>query len=215
MLNTPLKNIRFVTGLSQIGQLDQWFSDHKHFGGVCFVGRSNVGKSTLINSLFGAKIARVSKSPGKTREINIYGLEENTPGQNTSPIYFFDLPGHGYAQVAKSVLQNWQTLIDKFFCALPTHAVIINVQDARRLWQKSDQGFFQYFQNFPNKMVLVCNKIDKLKTQKEKIIFARTKAHLMKNPKIVGIFSVSAKQGRSLEELHASLTGFLWEDKNS
>ena len=85
-----------------------------------FIGRSNVGKSSLINSFFGSKTAKTSKTPGRTRQINVFeislaGMEEGKP--NT--FYLFDLPGYGHAAVSKAMSANWEKLMANFFAVEP------------------------------------------------------------------------------------------------
>src|SRR6202163_3069309 len=74
---------------------------------VAFLGRSNVGKSSVINSLLGAKIAKTSSTPGRTRSINFF--EVRWPGKPQPELIFADLPGHGYAKISREVSQQWPT----------------------------------------------------------------------------------------------------------
>src|SRR6185295_7362889 len=79
---------------------------------VAFLGRSNVGKSSVINSLLGAKIAKTSSTPGRTRAINFF--EVRWPGKPQPELIFADLPGYGYAKVPKDVAASWSAFIDPY-----------------------------------------------------------------------------------------------------
>ena len=207
------KNIHFVLGLSEPSQLSDWFSQNPEVFGFCFIGRSNVGKSTLINALLNHKITRISNAPGRTRQINIFKIEENPTSWNCFPIHLFDLPGHGYAKVSKSLSQKWNLLMDQFFNLIPLSLAVVDIQDARHLNQESDEEFFRYFQNHQNKIFLVCNKIDKLKNQREKQCFRNEKSLLLKNGQISNIFSISAKKKNGIEELESALINFLLKSR--
>lgn len=165
-----------------------------------------MGKSTLINTLFGKNTARVSNTPGKTKGINVFHICKN--------LYFFDLPGYGYAKVSKDLLQQWGPLMEHFFRLLPPSVAIISVQDARHINQRYDQTFFEYFESlehFKNDIFLVCNKIDKLKNQRERIQFEKEKGRMFEENRhiISEIFSVSAEKKRGIGGLKSFLLNFL------
>ena len=203
------KNIRFIAGFSNAEQLSDWFLKNTKITGFCFIGRSNVGKSTLINALFNQRNARTSNAPGRTQQINLFQMEENSTSWNHFSVYFFDLPGHGYAKVSKSLLKNWNLLMDRFFQLIPFSMAVIDIQDARHLNQKSDEAFFHYFKNHKNKIFPVFNKIDKLKNQKEKQFFKKESALLLKKRKIKEAFLVSAKKKQGVKQLESALIKFL------
>ena len=203
------KGIHFMAGFADAEQLSDWFAKNPRISGFCFIGRSNVGKSTLINTLFNHRITRTSNAPGRTRQINLFQMEECTTSWNRFPVYLFDLPGHGYAKVPRSLLQNWNRLMDRFFNLIPNSLAVVEIQDARRLNQKSDEEFFNYFQNYNNKIFLLFNKIDKLKNQKEKQLFKKQKATLLEKRTITDAFCISAKKRQGIKELESSLISFL------
>jgi GTP-binding protein len=99
------QSAQFKMGISDLNQFEDWLASHRDVIGVSFVGRSNVGKSSMINALFGSKTARVSKTPGRTREINIFEFNLNLNGKKTDlpPFYLIDLPGYGFAEVSKEM----------------------------------------------------------------------------------------------------------------
>lgn len=122
---------------------------------IAFAGHSNVGKSTLINKLFNRKnLARVSSVPGKTATINFYGLEN---------IYFVDLPGYGYAKVAKSEKERWSGLIDGYLSSERDIRLVFMLVDMRHAPTKDDVKMIDYLIDTETPFVLVLTKADKLK----------------------------------------------------
>lgn len=122
---------------------------------IAFAGHSNVGKSTLINKLFNRKnLARVSSVPGKTATINFYGLEN---------IYFVDLPGYGYAKVAKSEKERWSGLIDGYLSSDRDIRLVFMLVDMRHAPTKDDVKMINYLIDTEMPFVLVLTKADKLK----------------------------------------------------
>lgn len=122
---------------------------------IAFAGHSNVGKSTLINKLFNRKnLARVSSVPGKTATINFYGLKN---------IYFVDLPGYGYAKVAKSEKERWSGLIDGYLSSERDIRLVFMLVDMRHEPTKDDLKMIDYLIDTEMPFVLVLTKADKLK----------------------------------------------------
>lgn len=128
---------------------------------IAFAGHSNVGKSTLINKLFNRKnLARVSSVPGKTATINFYGLEN---------IYFVDLPGYGYAKVAKSEKERWSGLIEGYLSSDRDIRLVFMLIDMRHAPTKDDVHMINYLIDEEMPFVLVLTKADKLnKTERAK-----------------------------------------------
>lgn len=128
---------------------------------IAFAGHSNVGKSTLINKLFNRKnLARVSSVPGKTATINFYGLEN---------IYFVDLPGYGYAKVAKSEKERWSGLIEGYLGSDRDIRLVFMLVDMRHAPTKDDVDMINYLIDTEMPFVIVLTKADKLKkTEREK-----------------------------------------------
>ncbi len=122
---------------------------------IAFAGHSNVGKSTLINKLFNRKnLARVSSVPGKTATINFYGLEN---------IYFVDLPGYGYAKVAKSEKERWSGLIDGYLSSERDIRIVFMLIDMRHKPTNDDLKMIDFLIETETPFVLVMTKADKLK----------------------------------------------------
>lgn len=122
---------------------------------IAFAGRSNVGKSTLINKIFNRKnLARVSSVPGKTATINFYSLEN---------IYFADLPGYGYAKVAKSEKERWSELIEGYLNSDRDIRLVFSLIDMRHPPTADDIHMINYLIESELPFVIVLTKADKLK----------------------------------------------------
>lgn len=128
---------------------------------IAFAGRSNVGKSTLINKIFNRKnLARVSSVPGKTATINFYSLEN---------IYFADLPGYGYAKVSKSEKERWSELIEGYLNSDRDIRLVFSLIDMRHPPTADDIHMINYLIESELPFVIVLTKADKLKkTEREK-----------------------------------------------
>jgi GTP-binding protein len=122
---------------------------------VAYLGRSNVGKSSLINALTGQKrLAFTSNTPGRTQTINFYRID--------GTMYFVDLPGYGYARVPKQVVQTWKRLIENYLLERKTLALAILVLDARRGWMEKDLELKRWLEHHNRRYLVVATKIDKL-----------------------------------------------------
>ncbi len=207
----------FQLGLDNLEQLEKLFTENPDMVGVAFVGRSNVGKSSLINTLFGKKTARTSKTPGRTREINVFSFEVGDKGkadESITPFLLFDLPGYGHAEVSKEMMKNWQVLMSYFFECLPDTVCLLNIQDARHPDQKVDQQFHQFLQNSPHETYVAFNKIDKFKKQKEKAALNKKKKELFEKYKWVKqIHFVSAEAGTGIPQLEQAILSFCLEER--
>ena len=141
---------------------------------IAFAGRSNVGKSSLLNLITGRKaLARVSGSPGKTRTINFYNINGD--------FRIVDLPGYGYAKVSKSVTENWGDMMEQYFSA--RHGLIKTVQlvDIRHEPSKQDIQMYEYLKHYGLDGLVVATKADKIsKNQMNKNISVIRKALGMK-----------------------------------
>ena len=131
---------------------------------IAFAGRSNVGKSSLLNLITGRKaLARVSGSPGKTRTINFYNINGD--------FRIVDLPGYGYARVSKSVTENWGDMMEQYFSA--RHGLIKTVQlvDIRHEPSKQDIQMYEYLRHYGLDGTVVATKADKIsRTEMSKCI---------------------------------------------
>ncbi len=122
---------------------------------IALIGRSNVGKSSLINALCGRKaLARVSATPGKTREVNFYLLNNS--------FHLVDLPGYGYAQVSKVEQKRWAQMIEGYFASSPRIKLVLLLMDIRREPNDDDRQTVQWAEHNGLDFVLVATKADKL-----------------------------------------------------
>ncbi len=194
---------KFIRGFDDAGSFLEWITKNTNIRGLAFVGRSNTGKSTTINKIFGKSTARVSKTPGRTRQINIFEFKMSDVDET---FYLFDLPGYGHAQVSKEMLKNWRRLMETFFMNAPRGMTMVNIQDARHPNQKADQAFYDYFKNFALDVMLAFNKMDKLRTQKEK---ASIKKAALEFKKVRQIHFISAEKGTGVDALTQALVASL------
>ncbi|MBL7998101.1 MAG: YihA family ribosome biogenesis GTP-binding protein [Candidatus Kapabacteria bacterium] len=126
------------------------------FPEIAFVGRSNVGKSSLLNSLVLLKnLAHVSQTPGKTQQINFYPIE--------SKWMFVDLPGYGYAKVSREEREKWQNFNNSFLLKSPQLALVCILVDSRHDPMPSDLALIELMENAQRPYVVVLTKTDKLK----------------------------------------------------
>lgn len=198
-IEIPKGQSKFLLGLTKPEEIIQWNEHNQQAKCIAFVGRSNVGKSSLINSIFGKKTARTSKTPGRTRQINIFSFPLNN---GEGPYYLFDLPGYGFAQVSKEMSKQWNALMSAFFETLGSETLIVNIQDARHPNQKSDREFQDFIKPFALNTFLAFNKMDKLKKQKERAALDKLKPQIFKEYKWVKqIYFVSAESGSNLQQL--------------
>jgi GTP-binding protein len=210
-MNIQKGKTEFLMGIDQIEQLQTWLNEHTFANGVAFIGRSNVGKSSLINSLFGKSTARVSKTPGRTRQVNIFSFTvENKETKSLEQFYLFDVPGYGHAEVSKEMARNWQHLLDTFFQLCSEKILLLNIQDARHPLQESDAVFHDYIKAFSLETYVLFNKIDKLKTQSERSRLKNLMPDIYKKFKWVKqIHFVSAEKGDGLPAVELAIINFV------
>lgn len=127
---------------------------------VAFLGRSNVGKSSVINSLLGSKVAKTSSTPGRTRSINFF--EVRWPGRPQPEVVFTDLPGYGYARVSRKVSQQWPSFIDPYLRERPSLALCLALVDVNVPPQDSDQQLLEFLSASGRPFVIVATKSDRL-----------------------------------------------------
>ena len=146
---------RFLTAATSVG----------HFPApalpeVAFLGRSNVGKSSVINSLLGKKIAKTSSTPGRTRSINFF--EVRWPGRPQPEVIFADLPGYGYARVPKEIAAQWSGFIEPYLKERPCLALCLALVDVNVPPQDSDRQLLEFLVSIDRPAVIVGTKADKL-----------------------------------------------------
>jgi GTP-binding protein len=127
---------------------------------VAFLGRSNVGKSSVINALVGKKLAKTGSTPGRTRSINFYELR--WAGKPRPELIFTDLPGYGYAQVSRSVADGWANFTEPYLLDRPCLALCLALMDLNVPLQESDKQMVEFLASRQRPFVIVGTKADKL-----------------------------------------------------
>ena len=180
-------NVRFEASYGLLRQIPP--SDRPE---LVFAGRSNVGKSSLINKLFNQKqLARVSAVPGKTSTINFFTLEN---------LRFADLPGYGYAKVSKSEKQRWAGLIEGYFHSDREIALVFSLVDMRHPPTKDDLQMLNFLIDSQLPFVVVCTKMDKLTKTQQGQRLEELKTELPCGDQIT-VIPFSAKTGEGVDAI--------------
>ena len=127
---------------------------------VAFLGRSNVGKSSVINTLIGDKVARTSSTPGRTRSINFF--EVRWPGKPRPEVIFADLPGYGYAKLSREISQEWPKFIEPYLNERPTLVLCVALVDVNVPPQDSDRQLLDFLNASGRDFLLIATKSDRL-----------------------------------------------------
>ena len=164
---------------------------------IAFAGKSNVGKSSLINGLVNRKaLARTSSSPGKTQTINFYNVNRE--------LYFVDLPGYGYAKVAKTEKQRWSELIEGYFHSDRDLALVVQLIDMRHPPTKLDLQMIDFLIESELPFLIVLTKMDKLSKRQQQARLEELRQELPYADQIT-ILPCSAETGEGIEELRELL----------
>ncbi|MDE8346044.1 MAG: ribosome biogenesis GTP-binding protein YihA/YsxC [Acidocella sp.] len=171
---------------------------------VAFAGRSNVGKSSLLNALTGRKaLARVSHQPGRTRQLNFFQAE-------AAPIILVDMPGYGYAEAPKAVKRDWQGLMLDYLRGRPNLRRVFLLLDARVELKASDEVVMELLDQSAVAYQLILTKADSVKpaamARKQAEIIALTAGHPAALPQII---TTSSHTGLGMEILRATIASFL------
>ncbi|MFH1643533.1 MAG: ribosome biogenesis GTP-binding protein YihA/YsxC [Patescibacteria group bacterium] len=158
---------------------------------VAFIGRSNVGKSSVINSLVNQKsLAKTGASPGRTQQINLFLINGST--------YFVDLPGYGYARVPDKLRKSLQAMVNwYFFVSEHEQKKVVLIIDANVGPTKDDLGILSSLENYKKDIVIVANKVDKVKATKYEEQFKKIKELIGMHP----VIPFSAKKRIGVDEL--------------
>lgn len=169
---------------------------------VCFAGRSNVGKSSLINALTGRKnLARASNTPGRTQEINFFALGV---AANDTQRYLVDLPGYGYAEAPRPVVAKWQALLKSYLAGRQTLRRAFVLIDTRHGVKDVDEEIMQLLDRSAVTFQVVMTKADKVSNAEAEANIAQTMAALAKHPAAYPeIVLTSSEKGDGIETLRA------------
>ena len=161
---------------------------------IAFLGRSNVGKSSLLNALVGEKAAKVSSTPGRTRAINFFLVSDERRAPRN---ILADLPGYGYAKISKSISAEWPKFIEPYLAERATLGLCICLVDSNIPPQESDQRLIEWLRAAGRRFAVVATKIDRLSGN------ARTRnlLTLKKGLEVDEVLAVSAKTRYGIGEL--------------
>ena len=175
------------------------------FPEIAFAGKSNVGKSSLINGLMNRKsLARTSSQPGKTQTINFYNINEN--------LYFVDLPGYGYAKVSESIKEKWGKMIENYLHTSKQLRTVFLLIDIRHDPSANDKNMYEWIKYQGYEPVIIATKLDKIKrSQRAKHIKMIKEGLGMPKEGIVIPFSAVTKDGR--EEIWDYINGIVAEEE--
>ncbi len=162
---------------------------------VAFLGRSNVGKSSTINSLVGSKIARTSSSPGRTQSINFF--EIRWPGKPDPAMIFADLPGYGYARISREISGRWPEFIEPYLLERASLALCIVLVDISVPQQASDKQLLEFLQNTNREFRIVATKSDRVSGNQLRTSLQRLSKDYPRAP----ILPYSARLGTGRTEL--------------
>jgi GTP-binding protein len=193
-MSRPLTDVRFLLSASDVSQLGVCHAE------VAFVGRSNVGKSSLLNSLAGQKkLARVSKTPGRTRLINVFVTGPDR--------WIVDLPGYGYAAGSAKERSSWQGMLEGYLTRRESLRVIFVLVDAEVGPTKLDHQMIEWLQSIERSSRIVATKVDKVKS-------SRQQARRREVAAALGLLAhdvawVSSAKGTGITELREELGALL------
>jgi GTP-binding protein len=162
---------------------------------IAFLGRSNVGKSSVINSLVGAKLARTSSTPGRTRSINFFGIR--WAGKPQPELIFTDLPGYGYAKISREISAEWPKFIEPYLNNRSTLVLCLALVDANVPPQPADRQLLDFLAATGREFLLVATKSDRLSNNR----LHNALKTLGKEYPTAHIVPYSAKTGTGREEL--------------
>jgi GTP-binding protein len=201
--NDRVVQAEFVAGAADVSKLPA-----PALAEIAFAGRSNVGKSSLMNALMQRKnLVRTSNTPGRTREVNVFrarladGLD----------LHLVDLPGYGYAKVSKTAKRAWAPMLEGYLAARPTLRAVVLLVDVRRGLETDDRALFDFVlgartaeSNKPPEVILVATKLDKLARAKQKPELFKIKADAK-----MAVLGASAETGEGMRELWARIRAAL------
>ncbi len=190
-----IKSANFVTSAAKPSQ----WPDHQG-PEVAFAGRSNVGKSSLINTLLGRRnLVKTSSRPGRTQLINFFSINGD--------FMLVDLPGYGYAKVPKAVRKTWLPMIEKYLLQRPNLRAVVALMDMRHLPTANDHDLLAWLEHHRLAYRIVLTKADKLSGNKRRNQLRKIAAALAMAPEKLSVFS--AKTGQGKQELWTVIENWL------
>ncbi len=191
----------FASGAAQANQVPapSFFDDSPE---IAFAGRSNVGKSSLLNMMLSRRgLARTSNTPGCTRQINFFDVrlaQRETDAGRPPRVVFVDLPGYGYAKVSKSESLGWKKLLESYLHDRPTLRAVVILVDIRRGLEQEEEDLIEFLEQRPELLIFVAaTKMDKLARSAHKPMVAKLRAG---HERLV-VVATSAESGDGREAL--------------
>ncbi len=177
---------------------------------IAFAGRSNVGKSSLITALTGRKtLARVSVTPGRTRELNFFTLGTEAP-DGAGSAYLVDMPGYGYAKASRSAVKGWTRLIEDYLRGRRELKRVFLLIDSRHGVKANDRETMKLMDEAAVSYQGVLTKSDKPKKTELEAVIGKTETELAKHPAAFpGLVVTSAREGLGIPELRATIAGLI------
>ena len=192
MNNLNVNNAEFIKSAASPSQFIQ-----SSLPSIVFAGKSNVGKSSVLNRLLNRKnFARVGAQPGKTVHVNYFRID--------GKCHFVDLPGYGFAKVSQAERDRWGRLMEDFFAAKGLITLGVMIVDARHKPTADDVTMARWFQTAACRLVVVANKLDKLKKSEIEPNLALIRETLSL-PETVALIPFSAEKGQGREQLLAEI----------
>lgn len=187
---------RFVAGADKAARIP-----NLNLPEVAFAGRSNVGKSSLLNRLVGhQRLARVSKTPGRTQQINFFVIDDRA--------VFADLPGYGFARVPLPVKEQWKHLVEAYLGDRSTLRAVVVLVDVRRGLQTEDEQLLEYLSSMRIAAILTATKLDKL-THSERLKQLRALSERTRAIPNLQVVACSAVSGEGMGDLWAAVEAAL------
>jgi len=179
-----VKNAAYVKSVFSVADLPE-----NRFPEIAFAGRSNVGKSSVLNKLANIRnLAKISHTPGKTRQINFFLINEN--------LHFVDLPGYGYAKVSKSMKESWGKLIEEYLEKSQNLKGVVLLIDARHEPFEADLQLLEWLDFYQREKLVVLTKIDKISRSALLLNVKKTSKILSLNSDSVVLFSAKTGEGK-------------------
>lgn len=192
-----IKNAQFITSAPELQ-----FCPDTHLPEICFAGRSNVGKSSLINALTNRKsLAKTSNVPGKTRAMNYFLIDNSW--------HLVDLPGYGYAKVSKKEQKRWGEVLNQYLRNRKQLELVVLLIDVRHEPQQSDLEFMFWLGSHQIPFMLVLTKADKIGVTKQQAALARLRKIILDMNIEVPVQLASASNRNGMDELYSTLISFI------
>jgi GTP-binding protein len=201
-------HLNFEVSISALADWQAFLEKDLHPHLFFFLGRSNVGKSSLINFLFNKKIAHTSQTPGKTKLINVFSITtKNSPPKILGAL--IDLPGYGHAKISKTERFEWDQLLAAMFDTLDDRSHLFCLQDSRHPFSDMDLLLLDFLASYPAKRTLILTKMDQCKTQKDRHQLKLKIEEFCKSFSFDEKFYVAQKDSQSLHKLQSYIKKLL------